>query len=236
MAQLDDIYTSSIYLIPWITFLVAIGGSAHCAGMCGGLVIAFTKNKNTTIAYQVGRLTGYILIGFVAASLGSYIKSFFQSSTMILLTSLFMGGMLIFWGLKIIFKEKLKLRSYTPKFLSTFRFSKYGFQKINQANIKSEVLRSGSIGFMSIFLPCGFLYGVVFVVAIYENPMLGMISMLTFWIGTLPALVLAPKLFKLILNPIKNKAPILSSLALISLGAITISSRLYQYYTYGSCH
>jgi sulfite exporter TauE/SafE len=232
--QLDDIYTSSIYLIPWITFLVALGGSAHCVGMCGGLVMAFTRNKKTMTTYQIGRLLGYILIGFIAASLGSFIKGFFQSSTMILVTSIFMGTLLITWGVKIILKDKIKLKLALPDFFNTV--SKFGIRRISRNKVLSESTRSGALGFMSIFLPCGFLYGLVLVVAVYENPVLGMISMATFWIGTLPALVLAPKIFKYVLGPLKSKAPLLSSFALISLGMITISTRLYQYFVFGSCH
>lgn len=232
MAHLDEIYVTSIYLIPWITFLIALGGSAHCIGMCSGLVMAFTKDKKTNLAYQFGRLFGYILIGALVSLLGETIRDTFQSSELTLITSIFMGGLLIFWGIKVFIKNKLKINlpnifgRYTTKFYS-IAYSK---------KIKNESIRSSIIGFLSIFLPCGFLYGVVLVIASFNNPLLAVISMFTFWLGTMPAISIAPELLKKILIPLQQRAPLISSVALICLGLITISSRAYSYYTTGSCH
>ena len=232
MAHLDDIYVTSKYLIPWITFLIALGGSAHCVGMCGGLVMAFTHNKQTNILYQMGRLIGYILIGGLASFLGETIREYFQSSELTLLTTAFMSFLLLYWGIKIYFKERLKLE--LPNFFG--QFTKKFYSLANSNKIKSDNLRSSLIGFLSIFLPCGFLYGVVLVIASFNSPILGITSMITFWLGTVPAISFAPEILKKVLIPIKNKAPVLSSISLIFLGISTISTRVYSYYTTGSCH
>lgn len=232
MAQLDDVYVSSTYLIPWITFLVALGGSAHCVGMCGGLVVAFTNNQKTRISYQIGRLIAYIFIGGSVSLIGNIIRKYFQSTEVTLATATFMGLLLIWWGVKILLKKKSKIQA--PKFLG--QLSKFFYKYITKVKIKNEPIKTSLVGMLSIFLPCGFLYGVVFVIAAFNSPILGMISMLTFWLGTLPATVFAPSIITKILTPIKERAPILSSLSLISVGVVTISFRYYQFYTTGSCH
>jgi sulfite exporter TauE/SafE len=232
LAHLDEIYVTSVYLIPWITFLVALGGSAHCVGMCGGLVMAFTNNKKTNVSYQIGRLIGYMMIGGLVSLLGETIRDTFQSSELTLITTVFMGALLIFWGTKILFKKSIKLQ--LPSIFG--KFSKKFYSLAHGKKIKSEILKSGIIGYLSIFLPCGFLYGVVLVIASFNSPLLGMAAMFTFWLGTVPAISFAPEILKKILIPIKNKAPILSSFALIFLGLVTISTRAYTYYTTGSCH
>ena len=52
----------------------------------------------------------------------------------------------------------------------------------------------------------------------------------------LQILLFAPKIFQKLLNPIRNKAPILSSSFLIIIGITTISFRLHQFLTTGHCH
>jgi sulfite exporter TauE/SafE len=232
LAQLDDIYVTSTYLIPWVTFLIALGGSVHCVGMCGGLVVAFTNNQKTRISYQIGRLLGYLFIGGSISLIGNIIRNYFQSTEVTLATATFMGVLLIFWGTKILLKQKTKIQP--PEFLN--KISKLLYKTVIKIKIKNEAVKTGFIGLLSIFLPCGFLYGVVFVIAAFNDPLLGMVSMLSFWLGTLPATALAPTIITKVLTPLKNKAPVLSSLSLISIGIITISFRYYQFYTTGSCH
>jgi len=234
LAQLDEIYVSSKLMIPWLTFLIAIGGSFHCLGMCGGLVSAFTHNHKSNATYQMGRLSGYLLIGIISSFIGALIKNYVQSNTITLLTTFFMGSVLIYWGIKILWKKTFTLKLKLPSFMSTVTKNVYkGAQNISSIN---SYIKSSMIGFLSIFLPCGFLYGLVVVVAMYEDPILSMLSMFTFWLGTLPVLIFSTHIIQKIILPLKNKTPILASMMLISLGLITITTRFYQFYTTGSCH
>ncbi len=153
MAQLDDLYVTSSYLIPWVTFLIALGGSAHCVGMCGGLVVAFTHDKKTRISYQLGRLIGYIFIGGSISLIGNTIRIHFQSTQITLIAATFMGVLLIIWGIKILLHQKVKIQ--TPEFLS--KLSKSLYTRTLRVKIKNERFKTALIGLLSIFLPCGFL-------------------------------------------------------------------------------
>lgn len=76
MNMLDPVTTSS-------AFLVGLIGSTHCAGMCGGLVGAFSLGLPGTqtwtgrllllAAYNAGRLLTYTLLGFALGLAGSEI-------------------------------------------------------------------------------------------------------------------------------------------------------------------
>ena len=234
LAQLDDLYVSSKLMIPWLTFLIAIGGSFHCLGMCGGLVSAFTHNHKSNATYQIGRLMGYLLVGVIASFIGALIKNYVQSNTITLLTTFFMGSILIYWGVKILWKKSYTLKVELPSFMNIA--SKKLYKSAHNLKKLNSYIKSSMIGFLSIFLPCGFLYGLVIVVAMYEDPFLSLISMFTFWLGTLPMLIFSTNIIQKIILPLKNKTPILASMMLISLGLITITTRFYQFYTTGSCH
>ena len=91
---------------------------------------------------------------------------------------------------------------------------------------------------VSIFLPCGFLYGVVIALATFSNPMIALISIITFWIGTLPAMSVAPDLIKRILKPLYQRMPLVTSSFLIIIGFLTIINRVSMAYqeVHNSCH
>ena len=230
MAQLDDLYLTSTYLIPWVCFLIALGGSAHCIGMCGGLAMAVSNDKQSKVNYQLGRLISYTALGFLFGFMGSTVKELFQSTTVTLISTTFIGLILIWWGVRLLLTNQLKIHS--PNFLG--QFGKFLMGKT--LGFTSPGLKSVLVGLISIFLPCGFLYGVAIIIASFQSPILGAASMFGFWAGTVPALLFAPSIIHKILTPLKNKAPTISSLALISLGLITISFRYYQFYSMGSCH
>ena len=56
----------------WAAFILGLAGSAHCAGMCGPLALALPRVEGGTwshivsrIAYHLGRVTTYGLLGLV---------------------------------------------------------------------------------------------------------------------------------------------------------------------------
>ncbi len=232
MDQLDSLYTISTHMIPWTVLIIALGGSAHCVGMCGGLTLSFAKNKTSNISYQLGRLSGYILLAGLASFFGEIIRTYFQSTYLTLFTALFMGSILIYWGAKLFLSSQLKMQ--LPKFWGNISKKVFHFSLKHRFN--NHNYQAATIGFLSIFLPCGFLYGVVLVLAVFQNPLLAMFSMFCFWLGTLPALSFAPIIFQRVFRPIKNKAPLMSSIFLMSLGLITIGVRVVQYVQTGTCH
>jgi sulfite exporter TauE/SafE len=231
LAQLSDIYTTDTYLVPWIAFLVGIGGSLHCIGMCGGLATGCTVKKNGNILYQLGRLASYTLLGLFAGTMGRFLMFKQDSVYSTLIPAIMIGLIFIYWGLKPWLPN---VQIHMPKKFSDFHMRLW--RKYLGVEYKDSNIAPFMIGSLSIFLPCGLLYGVVLALASFKSPMIGAISMLAFGLGTLPAMGLAPSIIQKILTPLRRNMPLVSSFVLVSFGVITISTRLYTYYTTGQCH
>jgi sulfite exporter TauE/SafE len=70
---------------------------------------------------------------------------------------------------------------------------------------------------------------VVIGVAALNHSLHAVFTMLFFWLGTLPAMIVAPSLVHKILKPLKAKLPRTYALSLIALGILTISVRLVHF-------
>ncbi|GAB4412874.1 MAG: hypothetical protein OHK0056_18300 [Bacteriovoracaceae bacterium] len=232
--HLTNIQEASLWAIPWLAFMTGFGGSLHCAGMCGGLTLAASgSTKGGIFWYQLGRLISYFILGLVSGFIGSKLQLQMLPKNIFLVTSIFLGLFFIFWGVSVWKKQNLDIK--LPQFAnrSLQKGWKYFF------NLPKGSLRSAGVGFFSIFLPCGFLYGAVFAVALLQNPLLSGMAMIFFWLGTVPSLIFAPTLMQKFLNPIAKRVPRLTSLMLISLGVGTIVIRMINFYgqtTGHSCH
>jgi sulfite exporter TauE/SafE len=209
--------------MPWVSFVAGIGGSLHCVGMCGGLVTATCQKPNEVMRYQLGRLLGYLTLGFFAGFLGKFFTIQANNPKLTLIPGLILGGLFLFWGIQNFRGKKAELP--IPSFFSRV-YSKLWVKlvKNNDSSAKSFL-----IGLLSIFLPCGLLYGVVLGVAAFENSIYAIFSMFFFWLGTVPSMVFAPAILQKILRPLKNKLPKTYAIGLITLGLLTIGYRVTRF-------
>lgn len=185
---------SIVLLVP----ALAMGflGSPHCMGMCGGIVTAFgismknlsPKKRGVLIAtYHAGRLMSYMALGLIATIFGETVLAPFM-----------IGNALprIILGLAILFAALLMLG---VPFLN--RLEKVGLGLWNRlAPVRQKVLPMDSLpkalgaGLLWGLLPCGLVYGALVmamsVVAAGHEPIMGVLFMLAFGIGTLPMLVM----------------------------------------------
>ncbi|MDO9181106.1 MAG: sulfite exporter TauE/SafE family protein [Bacteriovorax sp.] len=210
-------------VLPWVSFIAGIGGSLHCVGMCGGLVTA-TCQKNTDIArYQIGRLIGYLVLGFFAGMLGKIFTLQVASPKMTLIPGLILGLLFLFWGIQNYRGKKAELP--LPKFLS--RVYTIMWMKFVQTN--NNFSKAFFTGLLSIFLPCGLLYGIVLGIAAFEHSFHALFAMFFFWLGTLPSMILAPSIIQNFLRPMKSKLPRTYALSLIFIGLATITFRVVRF-------
>lgn len=171
-------------------------GSPHCMGMCGGIVTAFgismknlsPQKRGMLIAtYHIGRLMSYMALGLIATIFGETVLASFMT-----------GNALprIVLGLAIVFAALLMLG---VPFLN--RLEKVGLGLWNRlAPIRQKVLPMDSLpkalgaGLLWGLLPCGLVYGALVmamsVAAAGHEPIMGVLFMLAFGIGTLPMLVM----------------------------------------------
>lgn len=214
---------SDLAFIPWVSFIAGLGGSLHCVGMCGGLVTA-TCNKSGDVArYQLGRLLGYLTLGFFAGVLGKIFTIQEKSPKLTLVPGLILGALFLFWGIQNFRGKKAELPA--PKFVSTIYTRLFALLVARNKNFS----KSFFTGALSILLPCGLLYGVVLGVAAFEHSFHALFTMFFFWLGTLPSMVLAPSLVQKILRPLKLKLPKTYAISLILIGLVTITYRIIRF-------
>lgn len=212
-----------INYLPWISFLAGLTGSAHCVSMCGGLVAFSTKTKMDIFRYQIGRLIAYLALGILASSFSSLINLEKGNPKLTLIPGLILGLLFLFWGIETLRGKRAEIPM--PKFFT--KIYSYLFGRLVTQN--NYALRAFFTGLLSIFLPCGILYSIVLTVASFETKSWALFSMLFFWLGTLPAMMLAPHVLKNILNPLRSKVPKIYAIILIIIGIGTITFRIAKF-------
>lgn len=207
------------YVIPFVAIIIGLLTSVHCVGMCGGLILAFTKNRNQNLAYQIGRLLGYLTIVVILSFLGINLNRYSQNLSLVM--AIFIGLIFIYSGLVS------HIHLHFPFQAQTQRFTQKVFAFLDSVH---PLFKSFSVGFMSLFLPCGPLYAMVISLAIIGNKYVSILGIMGFWLGTVPLLFFTPKVVEKIFKPIRNKIPKLSSLTLVMIGFSTIGYRIYLIY------
>ena len=204
--------------IPLTVLAASLAGSWHCAAMCGGIATMASSNRSSAGFYHFGRLLAYLSLGCLAGLVGEHTLRSSLNGILPWLSAITLGGIFIWMG----FQKSIHL-----KMPATF-FKIYSqVWKKTLSFLHSPVLKAGFIGVMSVFLPCGWLYAFILAALATQSMILGSVVLFFFWLGTLPALSMAPYLVQKILNPIKTHFPKLSSVLLVSLGLITILLKAY---------
>ena len=108
---------NSISLIS--VFLASLLGSAHCAGMCGGFIAYYSAKANNSstshIAYHIGRLLTYTILGVLAGLLGHQIDNQANLFGFQKATALVTGIILIYWGISGVIKNNNPIYSTQAK-------------------------------------------------------------------------------------------------------------------------
>lgn len=222
---------SLLGIIP-IGFVVGVFGSLHCIGMCGAFATSCSTKSSHTIAYHTGKITSYGILGALAALFGASFTYLVEDPYFKAIPALLMGALFIWLGIKSFIKPSDSLKIKMPRFLGKWVERSLGksYQK------EAGNIRSFSIGFFSALLPCGLLYGTLLAFAALQSPIHGALGMMSFSLGTIPGLTIAPHLLLKILKPLKESWPKFSNIALVSLGLVTISYRLVMAYGQANCH
>ena len=181
------------FLLP-AALLAGFFGSTHCIGMCGAIVILFEQQRTSgmprwlrRILYNCGRLGFYVLLGAIAGGASAVIIATAGARTTLLVLRLVAGALVIAIGLNLLFNWNFT------------RFIENAGARIwkRLAPLARHVLpvetptRALCAGFLWGALPCGLVYSAVAMAATSGSIVNGSLIMLTFWAGTLPALLAA---------------------------------------------
>lgn len=190
-----------INLLP--VFLVGLFGSVHCAGMCGGIVSAFSMAAPTTrrfpvavltrtsavptrvLSYNAGRITSYMLAGALAGGLANGARTFAG------LSALQTGGywlaniMLVALGLYLMdaWRGLAHLEALGSGLWRRLKPLGARLQPIDGP------FKLFGLGALWGWLPCGMVYSVLVTAMLSGSATSGAAVMLAFGLGTLPMLV-----------------------------------------------
>lgn len=214
--------TVSPILIPILVLGISFAGSWHCAAMCGGLTAVIAPKKRSMIFYQIGRLCSYEILGIIFALFGKYTLSNTLSGVLPFFVSLLLGFSFIKIGISSFKKKSQPLSTFFSKIYS--KLARKTLAKVDSSSVNWNGFK---IGLLSVFLPCGWLYSFILAAVMTQNIYYSMILLFFFWLGSIPALSIAPIFFRKLLEPISKKFPKFSAVVLIGIGLLTIGMKIY---------
>jgi len=173
-------------------FLIGLLGSTHCIGMCGGFVAMYSLKKPAAepslqyhLLYNIGRITTYSLIGGTLGYVGSFAASLGRHRGI-------PGAVLLFSGV-LMFLMGLNLAGILGKrglFEDTGITERTFFRKsLHRILALESAWGTLLLGLLLGFLPCGLLYPLFMNAAASGGFVSGMLTMLIFGLGTVPAML-----------------------------------------------
>jgi hypothetical protein len=193
--------TEAVYLILFTSgFTIGFG---HCIGMCGPIVVSLSlslKGRGVIVPhllYNSGRITTYSLLGAVMGATGSFTLvtaniASLQKGVMILA-----GIFIIAMGLAMA--GLIPLGSIFGDYCNPQGFLGRGFRKLSETK---SIATYFPLGMLLGLLPCGPVYTALLAAAragmevqsTFKGSLIGAGLMLSFGLGTVPALLLVAKL------------------------------------------
>jgi len=186
-------------------FFIGFVGSAHCLGMCGPLVLAYSlhiksheaetmihvlppweKGLFHHIAFHSGRILSYGFLGILSAGFLQMIGFMKFHANLRGGVTLFSGSLMILLGLVLL--KILPL----PRFNHPLLTGPTSFWKRQLPSLfRSQRLGSKmALGLAAGFLPCGFSWAMIVKAATTQSVGVGFLTMVSFGLGTVPALFL----------------------------------------------
>ena len=178
-------------------FLASLLGSLHCAGMCGPFVAFATLRvkgasaaprgggPSLQFAYHGGRLLAYSALGMSAGLLGAAFNLGGSLVGIGRLAGLGAGALLVVFGATRILTLLGLRMPLLPGAPLLGRVAAFGHATVARY---TPLHRAWAIGVLTAILPCGWLYAFVAVAAGTGHVLGGLVTMITFWTGTVPIL------------------------------------------------
>lgn len=211
-------------------FVASLIGSLHCAGMCGAFMMIATggteidsvRRIQVQLAYHVGRLLTYVLLGILAGGIGAIVDVAGRLAGLQQAATILTGICMVLFGIMSLFRWLgiNPIRFYLPGFWVD------SVSQVYRICMSFEpILRAWLIGVSTTLLPCGWLYAFVVTAAGTASPLMGGLVMTAFWFGTLPVMVSLGVGFQTILGRLGPTLPILTCFVLIGVGVYTLVNR-----------
>lgn len=177
-------------------FVAGLAGSAHCLGMCGGIVAAIglgtagadagpARGIGYALLYNGGRIASYTVAGVLVGSVGMLAGGAIQSPATGVVLRVLTGAVLVAIGLQVAFG----LRLLQPIERLGYRLWARVAPLARHAMGRRGPLAALGLGALWGWLPCGLVYGMLFAALAAANPLEAGGLMAAFGLGTAPAMV-----------------------------------------------
>ena len=198
-----------------MTFLSALIlgllASAHCSAMCGGLQSALQQSvvirspqqaSQHLVALNAGRLTIYLLAGFLFSLFGSVLITIADIPQLIKATRYITAFIILLVGIQLLFSNQRPFR-----FLETLGADLWHHaSKLLPQKDTNKLSHSFARGLIWGFIPCGVIYSVLLTTFFSNNTAQSIYVMLGFGLGTLPAMIITGGFYIQIRKLMHNKA------------------------------
>ena len=181
-------------LLPLLGAALVTGllGSAHCFGMCAGISgligidagVATTRTQlSRTLAYNLGRVATYAMLGTLVALLGQSLVDLVPK--LVAPVRLASGILIVLVGLQVAFGWRLLSLIEGGGAKLWQRIAPAARHLVPVRN----VVQAFAFGMIWGWLPCGLVYSVLLLAATTADALAGAVTMAAFGLGTMPAMV-----------------------------------------------
>jgi sulfite exporter TauE/SafE len=206
-----------------LVFAAGIAGSLHCAGMCGGFVLALGRGARPQALFHGGKTFTYAFLGAMAGALGASIHElrFAQEAL-----AIFSGAVLVLAGVKLL-RASRPSTPRDPSGPAPLRASggERGLLAESWVGAVRVALSGGPFfaGLLAGFIPCGLVYAAALRAAATSNAAEGALAMAAFGAGTVPSLAAVALGGALV--PVRQRARLaaLSGALVVAVGALAIA-------------
>lgn len=183
--------TESLPLIG-AAFVTGLLGSAHCFGMCAGISGLFAVNASAAslqrdipmaVTYNLGRVLSYAFLGIVVAAIGQSVVGGIPK--LAAPVRLFSGLLIVIVGLQVAFNWRVlaPVEKVGARIWNRIAPAAKGLLPV------TSMPKALGLGLLWGWLPCGLVYSVLLLAATTANPAHGAAVMLSFGVGTMPAMI-----------------------------------------------
>ncbi len=176
-----------------VIFLIGLFAAvSSCIAVVGGLLLALATKYNEAnpgltgvqkfkphIYFNIGRIAGYTIFGAIIGALGSVLTLSPRANGYLMV---FVSIVMLILGFQLL-NLFPGLRRFTPK------MPKFISHKIHEMSDKDNKSTPFIFGSLTFFLPCGFTQALQLYVLAVGDWKIGALTMFTFALGTMPALV-----------------------------------------------